>query len=285
MNWQDIHYFCAYARSGSLSAAAREFGVDHVTVGRRIAALEQALDLRLVDRLPRSTVLTDAGRALALQAASMAEQAQTLARHARNLQARSRTTVRISAPPAVASWLLAPQVATFCQQHRDIKLVLSGAAQTVALDRGEADIALRMTRPTEPELIAQRVGIMRFALYGNADYARTPAEDWQFIGYDAPLENTTQQSWLRQLAQGKALVFEASDLASQIAAVRGGLGVAALPQFIGDAEPELQRLPAPLPAPEREMWLVTYPDLYRAAPIRSVMALLAQAFSQACAPG
>ncbi|KPC49791.1 LysR family transcriptional regulator [Amantichitinum ursilacus] len=282
MNWQDIQYFCAYARSGSLSAAAREFGVDHVTVGRRIAALEQALALRLVDRLPRSTVLTDAGRAFAQQAAGMADQAQALTRQARNLQANSRATVRISAPPAVASWLLAPHVAPFCLQQPEIKLVLSGVAATVALDRGEADIAVRMTRPNEPDLIAQRVGMMRFALYSHADYASTPVEQWQFIGYDAALDNTTQQRWLHQIAQGKALVFEASDLSSQMAAVRGGLGVAALPRFVGDSDPALQRLPAPVAAPEREMWLVTYPDLYRAAPIRAVMAMLAHAVGQAC---
>lgn len=282
MNWQDLNFFCAFARTGSLSAAAREFGVDHVTVGRRIAALEHDMGLRLVDRLPRSTVLTAAGRAFAAQAALMEDHAHALARQAREISSQALCSVRISAPPAVATYLIAPQVATFYQQHPHITLVLSGLATLAALDRGEADIALRMSRPDEPGLIAQRVGLMRFGLYARPDYAQRPPDTWQFVGYDPTLEQTTQQRWMRSLANGRPLVFQATDLRAQINAALAGLGVVALPQFMGNPDPQLQRLNTPTPAPEVSIWLTTYPDLSHAPAIRAVMDFLAHVIGNAC---
>lgn len=282
MNWQDLNFFCAFARSGSLSAAAREFGVDHVTVGRRIAALEHDVGLRLVDRLPRSTVLTAAGRAFAAQAGLMADHAHTLARQAREISSQALCTVRISAPPAVATYVIAPHVAAFCQQHQHITLVLSGLATLAALDRGEADVALRMSRPGEADLIAQRVGVMRYGLYARPDYAQRAADTWQFVGYDPSLEQTTQQRWMRSLANGRRIVFQATDLRAQIEAAHGGLGVVALPQFMGEPDQQLQRLSTALPAPEVSIWLTTYPDLSRAPAIRAVMDFLAKVIGDTC---
>lgn len=282
IDWQDLVHFASLARHGSLSGAARALGVDHATVGRRIAALERALGLRLIDRLPRSSPLTADGRAVAALVAGMEDSVEAIRRYARGAATSPASVVRISAPPSVAARLIAPGVVAFHQSHPGITLSLHGATGTLALDRGEADIAVRMTRPEEADLLVRRIGVMRFGLYATPAVAVLPPGEWGFIGYDQALEHLTQQLWLRSLLAGRPIIFRASDVFGQLEAARAGLGVVALPKFLGDADPALVRLPASVPSPSRDLWLVTYPDLRRSPAIRSVMDFLSGLIGKAC---
>jgi DNA-binding transcriptional LysR family regulator len=282
IDWQDFHYFSVLARVGSLSGAARELGVDHATIGRRVASLERTLALRLVDRLPRRSTLTPEGMAVAELVAGMAETVQAIERRARGLTSFASATVRISASPAVAARLIAPHVVDFHRAHPGITLVLSGAAQNAALDRGEAELAVRMTKPEQPDLIVQRVGVMRFALYATPEHAALPPEQWTFIGYDAALDHVTQQVWLRTLLAGRPIVFQASDLFGQQEAARAGLGAVVLPSFMGDNDVSLVRLNVSPAPPTRDLWLTTYPDLKRSPAIRTVMTFLANVVGRGC---
>ncbi|MCW6510669.1 LysR family transcriptional regulator [Lichenifustis flavocetrariae] len=282
MDWQDVRHFVALARLGSFSAAARELRVDHATVGRRVAALEASLDVRLLDRLPRRALLTDDGRAIAALGASMEDAAVQIERRARGAGASPAATVRVSASPAVAARLIAPRVARFHEKNPAITLVLSGVTETVAMDRGEADLAVRLSQPKDPELVAHRIGIMRFGLYASPDQAKVPPESWRFIAYDAPLDNVPQQVWLKSLLVGRPIIFHASDLFGQQEAARAGMGAVVLPCFMGDVDTALVRLPTSSKPPVRDIWLATYPDLKRSAKIRSVMDFLRGAIELGC---
>ncbi|MHB1942561.1 MAG: LysR family transcriptional regulator [Acidiferrobacteraceae bacterium] len=283
-DWQDMHYFGVLARTGSLSAASRELGVDHATVGRRVTALERDLGLRLIDRLPRRTALTTDGRMMAAAVVAMETAAYTLERSARGAMAKPTATVRVSASPAVAAHLIAPQMAEFRRAHPDITLVLSGVPRFEALDRGEADLAIRLAKPEEPELIAQRIGILHLGLYATPLHAALPTKEWTFIAYDTPLDHVSQQTWLRQFLNGRPLVFQASDLFSQQAAARTGLGAVVLPCFMGDADPTLVRVPADPPPPSRTVWLAVYPEVYRAPAVRAVVGFLRNIIGRVCPP-
>ena len=282
IDWQDLHHFAALARAGSLSAAARELGVDHATVGRRIAALERALDLRLIDRRPRTSPLTVDGRAIAELVAGMEENVEAIRRYSKSAVSGLSAAVKVSAPPSIAAHLLAPKAALFHTHHPNITLTIAGIARSVALNSGEADIAVRMIRPEESDLLVRRIGAMRFGLYAIPPLAQTPEEDWVFIGYDAAMEHLTQQTWLRSLLNGRPIVFRATDVFGQLEAARAGLGVVALPIFLGDREAGLVRLPTAIPSPTRDLWLVTYPDLRRSPAIRAVMDFIADVVGQSC---
>jgi DNA-binding transcriptional LysR family regulator len=212
----------------------------------------------------------------------MAETVHAIERRARGFFASPSATVRISAPPALAVQLVAPHVADFHRGHPGITLVLSGSAQNVALDRGEAEIAVRMTRPSEPDLVVSQIGVMRFALYATPQLAALPPDEWTFIAYDAALAHITQQIWLKTLLAGRRIVFHASDLFGQQEAARAGLEAVVLPCFMGDVDPALVRLPTSHPAPTRDLWLVTYPDLQRSPAIRTTMTFLAEVVRRAC---
>ncbi|MEP7454439.1 LysR family transcriptional regulator [Phyllobacterium sp. SB3] len=282
MDWQDLHYFAVLSRTGSLSAAARELGVDHATVGRRVAALEKVLCLRLIERLPRSTRMTSDGLEVAQLVQEMEQSVHVLDRVVRRLAKSTIATVRISAPPAVAAKLIAPHVAAFHQANPDIMLVLSGSAQNAALDRGEADIAIRMAKPESPELLIRRVGAMHFGLYATAAVSKLPELSLKFIAYDATLDHLDQQVWLRAILVGRSIVFQASDLFGQQEAARAGIGAAVLPRFMGDNDPSLVELSTSIPPPVRDLWLTTYSDLRKVPAIRLVMNFLVDIVGKAC---
>jgi DNA-binding transcriptional LysR family regulator len=285
IDWQDLVHFACLARAGSLSAAARQLGVDHATVGRRITSLERALGLHLVDRLPRSSPLTADGRAVAELVSGMEDSVEAIRRYAKSAASAPSATVRISAPPSVAARLIAPNVVAFHKAHPGITMALYGATGNLALDRGEADIAVRMTRPDNADLLVRRIGVMRFGLYATPEVAAEPAAGWSFIAYDTAHDHLTQQVWLRSLLAGRPVVFRASDVFGQLEAARAGLGVVALPRFLGDKDTSLVRLPTASPSLTRDLWLVTYPDLRRSPAIRSVMDFLTRIVGDACRTG
>ncbi len=282
IDWQDLLHFAALARTGSLSAAARELGVDHATVGRRIAALERSLDLRLIDRRPRTSPLTADGRAIAELVSGMEENVEAIRRYSKSAVAGLSAAVKVSAPPSIAAHLLAPKAALFRAEHPDITLTIAGVTRRAALNYGEADIAVRMTRPEESDLLVRRIGVMRFGLYAIPTVAQMPEKDWAFIGYDSAMEHLTQQTWLRSLLEGRPIVFRATDVFGQLEAARAGLGVVALPAFLGDGEAGLVRLPVAIQSPTRDLWLVTYPDLRRSPAIRAVMDFVTDTIGKSC---
>ncbi|NLR98642.1 LysR family transcriptional regulator [Rhizobium sp. P38BS-XIX] len=282
IDWQDLHHFAALARTGSLSAAARELGVDHATVGRRIAALERSLDLRLIDRRPRTSPLTADGRAIAELLGRIDENVEAIRRYSKSAVAGLSAAVKISAPPSIATHLLAPKAALFRVDHPDITLTVAGVTRRAVVDHGEADIAVRTTRPEESDLLVRRIGVMRLGLYAIPSIAEMPEEDWVFIGYDAALEHLTRETWLRSLLAGRPIVFRATDIFGQLEAARAGIGALVLPTFLGDNEPSLTRLPAAVPSPARDLWLVAYPDRRRSPAVRAVMDFVCDVIGRNC---
>lgn len=271
-DWQDLRFFLAVAQAGSLSGAARAMHVDHATVSRRLNLLEDKLQVRLVDRQPRACLLTPLGEQVAQLAAQMEASAFAVERATRAAQLPLVGKVSVSAPPVLAANFLAKQLFAFRQRYPDIQLSIASQVQSVSLSRREADIAVRLFRPTEQSSVARKIGVMPFALYASKDYAhsKTP-ERWEFIAYDASLSEMTHQKWLLEVANGRRIVSEVSDITSQCVAVRTGIGVAGLPCFLGDGDPQLQRLHVDGEAFAREIWIAVHTDLRHTPQIRAVM--------------
>src|SRR5207248_10286702 len=165
-DWEDLRHFMALARQGTLSAAARLLGVDHATVARRVAALEADTGLKLIDRRARNYQLTDDGRRIAATAMPMEEAAFAVGRAVKAAKPGVRGEVSISSPRSLANALIAPQLFRLRQRHPGIRIKLIGEKRTASLNRREADVALRLSRPHEPGLIARKIGSFGFGLYG-----------------------------------------------------------------------------------------------------------------------
>lgn len=279
--WDDVRYFLAVARAGSLSGAAKVLGVEHSTVARRVDALEASLGLHLFLRRPRGWVLSQEGEALLPQGESLEAEAQAFLRSAR-MKPVMAGVVRLSVPPVIGSHFLVPQLAPLLAQHPALQLEVVGESREANLFRGEADLALRLSRPQAPGLIARLLGQMGYGLYGTRAFADAAPDRWRFVAYEQSLQGVPQQQWLDNQRQGRPVALLANDLASLYQAARAGIGVAVLPHFLGQTDALLCPLPCtgPPPAP-RKLWLVMHPDLRRSARVRRVADFMAEVVAAA----
>ncbi|QDF99731.1 LysR family transcriptional regulator [Azoarcus sp. DD4] len=280
MQWDDIRYFLELARTGSLSGAARRLGVEHSTVARRVEALERSLGIRLFDRLPKAWSLTPEGETLVTQAGRLDNEALAFSRAALGVSS-LQGTVRVSAPPVLAGHFLAPRLATTRARWQNIDLELIGESRDANLARGEADLAIRMSRPTAPGLAARCIGEMGYGLYAAHGYTRRPREAWEFLGYDDSLVQVPQQRWLAQLAGDRRFVFRSNDLAALLNATRVGLGIAVLPHFLAANDDAVSLVSDPVCPTLRQIWLVMHPDVKRSPRVRLLADLLIDLVSEA----
>jgi DNA-binding transcriptional LysR family regulator len=273
-DWQDLHFFLATARLGSFTAAAVELGVDHATVGRRVARLESSIERKLVVRLPRSTQLTKDGQALVSVALAMEVQANGIVRHLRGHPGGTPVTVTVSALPVLAAFLIAPSLPALVQDHPEIHMVLSATSAIASLERAEADIAIGFVRPKLPGRVVRQVGELSLALYACHDYIAEPPERWMLIGFESSLGDIPQQHWLDAFAADRPFALLSNDVVTQAQGARAGLGIALLPRLLGDADPDLVQVKTHPTPPSRKLWMSVHADVKQSPAVRAVMAHL-----------
>nr|WP_275404693.1 LysR family transcriptional regulator [Burkholderia diffusa] len=275
LQWDDIRYFLELARTGSLSGAARRLRVEHSTVARRVEALERSLGIRLFDRLPKAWSLTSEGEKLVAQAGRLDDEAQAFSRVALGVSS-LQGTVRVSAPPVLAGHFVVPRLAAMRSRWQNIDLEVIGESRDANLARGEADLAIRMSRPTAPGLATRCIGDVGYGLYAAHGYTRRAADAWEFLGYDDSLEQVPQQRWLTHVAGNRRFVFRSNDLAALLNAARAGLGIAILPHFLAANDDALAAVPDPACPTVRKLWLVMHPDVKRSPRVRTLADLLVE---------
>lgn len=281
LDWDDLRHFTALADEGSLSAAARRLRVEHATVARRIAALEASVGVKLVDRRAGRYALTPDGERVAECARRMEAETFAIERAIHARRERASVEVSVSAPPAMATKLIAPHLALFRKAHPNIRIWLRGDSRTVSLPRREADIALRLARPSDQPLVARKVGAVTYRLYGSADYLASREEaDFEFITFDESLDSAPHQVWMKGIIGDRPIVMRTNDMAVQCAAAETHVGIAALPSFLGEAAALRQADPANRSI-TRDLWVTYHEDLRDNAAVVTVAAFLAECVKSA----
>jgi DNA-binding transcriptional LysR family regulator len=279
LDWEDIRYFVALARHGSLSATARALRVNHATVARRVAALEALLGHALFDRRAAGYALTAEGKAVLDEAGAMDEAALSVLRR---LDAGTALNglVRLTTGHVLAENFLIDRFGQFHQRYPAIDLELIADARVRSLARREADIALRFGSPKDSELIARRVARLGFGFYVSKAYGKrlrageTPA----FIGFDDEGGFIAEAAWLSQQFGDKRFSFRTNSQAAQAAAARAGYGVALLPKYLAAGDGELAQISLGRSLPERDVWLLIRRDLVKVPRIRAVADYLVEIF-------
>lgn len=201
--WGDFRYFLAIARAGSLTGAARELGVEHTTVGRRLSALEAVLGVRLFLRGPDGLTATEAGRGILPLVEEIATRFEAIERRVSGSDERIEGIVRLSVSEAVSGYFV-KQFAALRERHPRLLVQMSSGNQACDLMRGEADLAIRAREVTEPDLLARKVVCAGWSLYAAPDYIARKGmppspEDLRghdIIGFDDSLNNTPGGLWL-----------------------------------------------------------------------------------------
>lgn len=279
-DWNDLRLILAVSRAGSLTAAARDLGIDHSTAFRRLKALEQRLASRLFERLPGGVYQpTEAGLKLAAGAERMEDEALALARDLDGADRSLTGRLTVTASETLAHSHLTRHLAGFRQKEPGIVIELIVDNRVLSLTRREADIALRPVRPKEGELWGRKLSGIAWALYAApAHLAATggPLADASaiagraLIGWEEKASGIAAAAWLARNAPERAFVYRSSSLVNQRTAARHGIGLALLPAYLGDSDPALTRaLADPIEELTGELWIVTHQDLKATARVRA----------------
>jgi molybdate transport repressor ModE-like protein len=282
LDWDDLRYLLAVHRHGSLARAARELKVTKATCSRRLAALEQGLGVRLVERNPGGLSLTAAGRE-ALGAAERidADLGSLEQGLAATGDARPRGTVSVTAPPWLAARLLIPALAELKAQHPELDVKLVGTHAILNLAQREADVAIRNVKPTQSSLATRKLVELGGCVYGSRLYLERrgqPRSPDSLEGHDVLVYETMGGmpgfEWLRDPARGGRVAFRANDPEALVGAASAGLGLCAVPCLLGDAESSLARVPA-LGFNRCDLYLVTHEETRKTPRVRAVTDFLA----------
>jgi DNA-binding transcriptional LysR family regulator len=275
-DWHFFRAFLAVVREGSLSSAARVLGTTQPTMGRQVAALEASLGVKLFTRSLDGLSPTEAGLRLIPSAEAMAAAAESAQRAATGNVDEDRGTVRITASEVIGGEVLPSILADFHGRHPQISVELALSNRNEDLLRGDADIAVRMVRPTQSALVAKRIGRIDVGLYGHRRYLKGHAMPRRLedLGQHALIGYDRDQAYARQLERigvpftRDMFAFRSDSDLAQLAALRAGLGIGA--SQIGLARRNKNLVPvlhSELIFP-MEVWLVMHRDLRSSRRIR-----------------
>lgn len=285
LDWTLTRSFLAVAESGSLSAAARRLGLSQPTLGRHIAEMEAALGLSLFIRQPRGLIPTEAAGALLPHARAMAESAARLALSAAGRDVALTGSVRLTASRIVAHHLLPPVLADLRLAEPGIEIDLVASDETGNLLYREADIALRMYRPTQEGTFARHLADLPTALYAARSFLDRhgrpqTAEELlalDFVGFDRSDLILRMMAGFGIARRREDFPLRCDDQIVYWNLVRAGLGIGGMQCAIGDADPLVERVAPFLPLPPLPLWL-TAPEALRQTPrVRRVWDHLANA--------
>jgi DNA-binding transcriptional LysR family regulator len=285
LDWNDLRYFLAVARRGSTLGAARALGVSQTTVARRLAALEAALGLVLFERRQAGYAPTPAGETLIAQAEAVEAAAGTFvdaaAAHSRDISG----SVCVTMVELYAVTIMPPILRDLHEAHPGIRIVLDTADHHRDLGAGEADVALRGGHvPSDSSLVGRRIAPDPWTVYCSRAYAAAharphTAQDLRqhaIIGGGGDKIWPAYRAWLRRHDLEEAVTIHHNSAGGLLAAVRAGAGLAVLPSFIADRDPELVRCLRPSAGDDSELWLLTHERLRHTPRVRAVMDFLGE---------
>jgi DNA-binding transcriptional LysR family regulator len=275
MDWNDARVFLGIYRVGTLRGAAAQLGVDQATAGRRLAALEKALNAKLFLRTPGGYVPTPAGEAAARSAEKMEQAAHQLEREMQGLDNRLSGTVRLATTDTMAQHFILDALHALHREHPDIRVVLHVTTAISNLTRREADLAVRTLKPTDPDLVSRHLARRASGLYASRRYLRafgTPQDS--LAGHDLVVYHASvaprQATHLAGLPiAGARVALEVNTGVMLIEAARRGIGIAELPIHLAERDSQLVRL-FPQHEHQYDMYLVMHGDLHRSARVRAV---------------
>ncbi|HEX4180337.1 MAG TPA: LysR family transcriptional regulator [Caulobacteraceae bacterium] len=263
--YQSLH---AVLRAGSLSAAARDLGLSQPTVGRHIEQLENLLGLPLFTRSPQGLRPTEFARSLAPALDTMASSAQAALREASGEADAVAGVIRLAASEVAGAEVLPPLLTDFHEQHPDavIELTLSNRAEDL-LHR-EADIAVRMMRPTQAGLLARRVGVIGGGLYAHRRYLQRHGEPLVLdapghvaVGFDRDAAAVRAITNAHPVLTRELFSFRSDSDLAQLAAVRAGFGIGGIQHGIARRDPNLVHVLDQAFNFQLEVWVVMHEDL------------------------
>ena len=290
LDWELCRSFLAVLRAGSLAGAARTLGVAHPTIRRHIEELEAGLGSALFARSPSGLAPTELAESLRNSAQTMEDAFEQLVRTASGAGDAVEGTVRITASEVMSVEVLPPILATLKRTHPGLLFELVVTDDVVDVLRHEADIAIRLVRPKQGDLIAKCVGRVPFGLFATGRWLETHAANMgmgdllrgqHLIGYDRSRFLLDALAATGVQAERRDFGFRSDSTLAQLAALRAGLGVGVWQLPLAARDPALERV-LPNVRGELEVWVLSHRDLLGSRRVRACMDALSHDLAAYC---
>jgi DNA-binding transcriptional LysR family regulator len=281
-DWSDFKVVLALAKEGSVAGAARALGVDGSTVSRRLAVLEQAVGATLILRGGRKFSLTAEGKS-AIAAAEVIEAAVSSAKSAiRTAKQGVEGVVKFSFVSSIVPVLM-PLLAEMAAKYPLLTIEIQADNRRMDLAKGEADVALRMARPGEPDLIARRAVVIGWGVYAAKDYAAkyglpaSPDElsSHRLVHYIEELHIQPAIRWLEDFRRPNAPIMRVNSTDMAVNVIASGKSIGIVPCFEAEIRDELIRV-FPEPVALSPGWIVYHESARNTARVRVVVNALAE---------
>ncbi|MEH6402925.1 MAG: LysR family transcriptional regulator [Sneathiella sp.] len=281
LDWDNIRFFLQVARKGSIRGAAKVLGVNHATVLRRIASMEDQLGARLFERLPSGYQITSTGEEILVLAEDMEAGALALERQIFGRDTKLTGSLRITLPGLLATHCLMPDISRFSEKYPDISLELITTDMPLNLTKRQADIAIRVAYKSPPDhLYGRKLVKINQAVYMSKDAInrRPTSAQAQPVNWIIKEEDGSVPAWaIKPHDKKPAQTLIVDDPLAQITAARAGLGACVHFCFMGDPDPALDRLPPGQTNTYGEIWILTHNDLRRVPRVQAFMRFMADA--------
>ncbi len=280
VRWDDLRFVLAVHRTGTLAAAAKQLRIDATTVGRRITSLEAVVGARLVERTQEGLRLTEAGAQLLPHAERMEAEALTLERKVAFADQRLSGTVRVATTEFIAARFLAPQLPRFSVRYPNVSLVLICSPRTADLARREADVAIRLARPREPDVVTRRFWHVELALFASKTYVaergrpRLGSADLRrhdILGFATTRAFASENGWLDERLAGARVALRSDSVSTIYNACAAGAGLGLLPHVVAARDPALVHVADAEGLEPRGLWQAVHQDVVKAPRIRAVL--------------
>jgi DNA-binding transcriptional LysR family regulator len=275
-DWDDLRFFLAVARTGSLSGAAKALGVNHSTAFRRIEAFEARLGVRLFERHREGYALTLAGDEMREAAERVDTEIDAMERRVTGRDLRLSGPLSVTTTDDLATCLLGPPLASFQAACPGIDLSVILDNQFFNLSKRQADVALRPTGAPPDTLVGRRVAALAFAVYAAKGQApkgrgRKALASRPWLAFDDSLGHLAAAKWLAREYGEAPVALRANNLLTLMTGAVQGMGLALLPCFMADPAPGLERVTGPVGDAQSSLWLLTHEDLRNTQRVRAFM--------------
>lgn len=279
VNWDDIQVLLAVAESGSILQASMELGCSHSTIVRRLDELEAALETKLFRRHRRGCDLTPAGELAFAEAQHVRASVEGLQRGVAGHRQQLEGQLKITVVDAAAT-LLMPMLAQIRAAHPSLGFDLLLSDDAANLERGEADLALRLTLAPTDSLVGRCQGVVASAPYRHRNLrSMDPWTEAPWVVMHESMGAIPQRRWEQKHLRTSGNWLRVNSAVPLYQAVSAGLGCGVLTCLLGDANPDLVRISDPDPALELQLWFLYHRDLRRAARLHTVVEHLSQTMS------
>ncbi|MFC3852894.1 LysR family transcriptional regulator [Salinispirillum marinum] len=280
--WNDFELVLAIASEGSLSGASRALNVSHATVFRRLSDIEKRLGVTLFERSRTGYQPTLAGEELADTARVMDEAALAAERKVAGRDLEPSGEIWATTTDSLLMGLLAPLFTQFRQKYSNIVLDVAISNQLFNLTRREADVAIRPSNHPPENLIGRPLATIGQAVYGHRSLGLTPGarietllqQPWVCAG--PRLQDSALDLWMDNNSLRESCVCRVDTLVGILSAIRSRMGLAVLPCYLAEADPEIIQLTDPIPELEYGLWFLMHPDLRGVVRIHALMDFLTE---------